>query len=397
MNQQSNPESNPDRHDCIVMLIAFTIFALLALSLNAVSFQFNLPSESILYQAHSAPEFFALEPVKEKKVAHKETPDSVRALYMTSWVAATPKIRTRIVDLLDKTEANAVVIDIKDDTGRIAFLPKNEWLLELGAGVNRITDIDEFIDDLHTHDVYVIGRVSVFQDPHLVKMRPGLAVRRVSDGGVWQDRKGLTWIDAGASEAWDYVIAIAKEAHSRGFDEINFDYIRYPTDGNMEDIVFTHAGNRPRQNVIGEFFAYLSYSLQGEDFKISADLFGMTTTELGDMGIGQVLESALKYFDYVAPMVYPSHFGPGVYGVSDPASQPYAIVYHAMSVAALRATAASTTPLKLRPWLQDFDLGAVYTADLVRAQMQATYDAGLTSWMMWDPSNRYTRAAYLNE
>ena len=131
--------------------------------------------------------------------------------------------------------------------------------------------------------------------------------------------------------------------------------------------------------------------------KISADLFGMTTTNTDDLNIGQILEDALNNFDYVSPMVYPSHYPPTFLGFAKPAEKPYEVVKYSMDQAFTRAINASSTPLKLRPWLQDFDLGAVYTADMVRAQIQATYDAGLNSWMIWDAGNTYTVGAFLPE
>ena len=387
--------SEIDGVDRVTMLLGVGVFAAVALLLNPELLV--LPEGTEVYEVLATTIESIEEEAEVEEVLHMDTPEPLKALYMTSWVAGTPGIRERVIKLVEETEANALVIDIKDDTGKISFLPNDPYLQEIGAGEDRIADIDEFFEELHEKGIYIIGRVSVFQDPHLVKVRPDLAVRRASTGEVWGDRKGLTWLDAGASEVWDYVIAIARESYSRGFDEINFDYIRYPSDGDTDDISYPFAGDRPRHVVMGEFYSYLGYELQDDPFPISADLFGMVTTERNDMGIGQLLEVALPHFDYIAPMVYPSHFGPGVYGVAKPAEEPYAIIHHAMSTAVARAIAASSTPAKLRPWLQDFDLGAVYTADMVRAQIQATYDAGLTSWMMWDPSNRYTRGGLLSE
>lgn len=388
-----------DTVDGFAMSGAVGIFLIAAFVVNGVVFV--LPNAHIAYEAKAqeseADQEIASGEIDTVEVAHIDTPESVRALYMTSWVAGSPNIRTRVTDLFDTTEANAVIIDIKDDTGKISFLPRDEYLQEIGAGENRIADIDELIASLHNKGVYVIGRVSVFQDPHLAMVRPDLAVKTSDGVTVWQDRKGLSWLDASANEVWDYVIAIARESYARGFDEINFDYVRFPTDGNTDDILFPFSGTRARADVIRDFFSYLSYTLDDDPFPISADLFGLTTTDYGDLGIGQVLEIALPYFDYIAPMVYPSHFAAGSYGIANPAAEPYAIISHSMGLAVARAIAASSSPSKLRPWLQDFDLGAVYTSEMVRDQIQATYDVGLDSWMMWDPSNRYTRAALLDK
>ena len=170
-------------------------------------------------------------------VSHVKTPEAVKALYMTSWVAATPSIRDRVIKLVDTTEANAVVIDIKDATGKIAFSIDKEPFASLGSSENRISNIKDLISELHTKDIYVIGRIAVFQDPYLIKKWPDQAVKTDTDKKVaWVDRKGIGWFDAGSEKVWDYVVDLAKESHNVGFDEINFDYIRFPSDGNMKDI-----------------------------------------------------------------------------------------------------------------------------------------------------------------
>ncbi|MEK7622064.1 MAG: putative glycoside hydrolase [Patescibacteria group bacterium] len=353
-------------------------------------------------------------PVKPP-ITHLSTPSAVRAIYMTSWVAGTPRVRERLVTLIDETELNSVVIDIKDYTGRIAFLTGDPTLDGSGAVEKRIADIEDFIRRLHAKNIYVIGRVSVFQDSYFVGQHPELAVHRSSDpsrrsvaevdGGVWKDRKGISWLEVGATPVWNYIVQIARAAHAVGFDEINFDYIRFPSDGDMKDISYKYfdPARETRAAVLKRFYAHLSQELSPLRIPLSVDLFGLTTTSLDDLGIGQVLLDAAPYFDYIAPMVYPSHFATGFLGFSKPATKPYEVVNYAMTEASKRLLTASSTPVRhlvgsnqLRPWLQDFDLGADYTAAMVRAQIQATYDAGLTSWMLWSPSNHYTREALRN-
>lgn len=344
------------------------------------------------------------------KATHVTTPPSVKALYMTSWVAGTRDIRNRVVNLVNTTEANALVIDIKDYTGMIAFAVDDPYLKKFDSVEERIPDIKEFIEYLHSKGIYVIGRISVFQDPRLVKLRPDLAVKRSSDGAVWKDRKGISWIDAGAKEAWDYDVAIGKQAYAYGFDELNFDYIRFPSDGDMYNIAYPFSEGKTKALVMKEFYAYLRQELGSSGAILSADLFGMVTTNADDLNIGQKLEYALPYFDYIGPMVYPSHYPAGFNGYPAPAKVPYDVVKFSMDRAHEKVKAlawsASTTPEsreakvhfgQIRPWLQDFDLGADYTAEMVRAQMQAAYDAGLTSWMLWNAANKYTAGALLPE
>ncbi|MFZ2621036.1 MAG: putative glycoside hydrolase [Minisyncoccia bacterium] len=321
------------------------------------------------------------------------TPSVVKGIYMTSWVAGDKKLRDGLINLLDDTELNTIVIDIKDYSGKIVFPITNRELNSYGSEEVRVNDLEDFIETLHKKDIYVIGRVAVFQDAYFVKYRPDLAVKNESGTEIWKDQKGISWIDAGSREYWDYIILLSKEARKIGFDEINFDYIRFPSDGNMNDISYPWSSTTPKILVLKNFFEYLHNNLIDSGLKTSADLFGMTTTALDDMGIGQVLENTLPYFDYVSPMVYPSHYSADFEGFKEPEAHPYEIVKIAMQSAVLRAKIASTSPDKLRPWLQDFGLKMSYGPTEVRAQINATNDVGLDSWLLWSASNKYTKGA----
>jgi hypothetical protein len=377
--------------------IRFVILGIIVLILFFISY-FLLPNYfAINYQAGDRK--IAAAEVKGAAAAtiptpttHLATPSVVKAIYVSSWVAGTPSFRQKLIDLVDSTEINTVVIDIKDATGLISFRVNDPKLKSYGSDSSRIADLDSLISTLHQKNIYIIGRVSTFQDPFMVQSHPELAVKRSSDGNIWRDHKGLSWIDAGAKDNWDYLVLIGKEAYNRGFDEINYDYIRYPTDGDMTNISYPFSNDKAKHAVISEFFAYLTSHLKPTGAKASADLFGLTTIAEDDLGIGQVLTDALQYFDYVAPMVYPSHFYAGTDGFKNPADHPYDIIKYSMSSGIQKALAASSSPDKLRPWLQAFDLGAVYTPEMIRSQIQATYDVGLKSWMLWDAANQYTAA-----
>ncbi len=300
--------------------------------------------------------------------------------------------------MIDETELNAVVIDIKDSTGKISFLIPDENIKNLGGAENRIRDVRDLINKLHEKNIYVIGRISVFQDPHLTKVKPEWAIKKKSDGTVWKDRKGLSFLDPTKKEVMDYTLSIALHSYEAGFDEINFDYIRYPSDGNMKYINYNLKEGETRADNIEKFFKYLNEGMKKEkDIPISGDLFGLTTEAMDDMGIGQVWEKAIPYFDFLCPMVYPSHYPSGHMGYKSPASYPYEVIDQALSKGIVKTEAIGQNRAKIRPWLQDFDLGATYTKELIRAQMKATYDNNLTSWMLWDPSNKYTRDALLTE
>lgn len=386
------------------------------------------------------------EPVLDTRpvVRHQPLPPQVKNIYMTSCVAGTPSFRDDVIRLIEETEVNSVIIDVKDYSGTISFPPDSEaWKPAWADARCGTADMRELIERLHDLEIFVIARLTVFQDPYFTQVRPDLAVKKADGETVWQDHKGLSFVDVAAREYWDHIIELAVESYNLGFDELNFDYVRYPSDGNMQDISFVHSQvgeyGMDKQANLEAFFAYLHEAMNDESRfaayrhentgkasstpYTSADLFGMTTTNTDDLSIGQVIERAAPYFDFIAPMVYPSHYPDGSFGYPDPNDVPYEIVYRAMADGVERMEAASTVvegflhePIystnasgtktftgryekpvydarKLRTWIQDFDYGGDYDAADVRAQIQASYDAGVMDWMIWAPSNRYTKAA----
>ena len=230
-----------------------------------------------------------------------ETPEAVRAIYMTQCVAGTPSFRDSLVKLIEETEINSVVIDIKDFSGGLGFIPEDPVLKESLSTECYAPDMKEFVKRLNEKGIYVIGRLTVFQDPFYANKHPHLAVKKESaTSTLWQDYKGLNFIDAGAREYWDYIIAISREAYDSGFDELNYDYIRFPSDGDMKDIYYPFSETRVNRNpdtgkaeVVEEFFSYLHAHLKDTGVVMSADLFGMTTTNHDDLNIGQQIEPAL--------------------------------------------------------------------------------------------------------
>ncbi|MEK7481970.1 MAG: putative glycoside hydrolase [Patescibacteria group bacterium] len=351
-------------------------------------------------------------------------PEEIKAVYFTGWSAGSSKKIDYLLNLAKETEINAVVIDIKDYSGYVAYDIKLAEAEEYKAKEIKILRLNALIKKLHDENIYVIARITIFQDPILAKARPDLAIHskakcqmsdvkcQMSSSTLWLDHKGLAWIDPAAEEAWDYNIAIAKDAASRGFDELNFDYIRFASDGNLNDMVFPFWDKKTKKSeTIKNFFEKLREEL--ENVKISADLFGLSTINNDDLGIGQVIEDAYAYFDYVSPMVYPSHYASGFLGYKNPAQYPYEVVKYSIENALRRLTdyglpitATSTgneilttnyqlLTTKIRPWLQNFNLGAKYTAETVNKQIQAVYDAAsstpelINGWMLWNPSNIY--------
>ena len=343
---------------------------------------------------------------------HVKTPDSVRAVYMSQCAAGTPSFRGNLIELIDTTELNAIIIDIRDYTGKIAFPSDDPVLGPMVSDECGAKDMQAFVERLHGKGIYVIGRVTVFQNPYWTSVHPEHAVQSTK-GGVWKDHKGLSFVDVSARPYWETVVTLAKESYAIGFDEINFDYIRFPSDGPMAEADATWSRGMSKPEALEQFFKYLHNELAGSGMVTSADLFGMTTTNTDDLNIGQVLERTLPYFDYVAPMVYPSHYPKGFHGYSNVNENSYGIVQFSMSEAVRRTVATTSTVAglthtrigtstpalyakpaypasKMRPWLQDFDYPVDYTPAMVRAQIQANADAGLTSYMFWDPANKYS-------
>ena len=329
-------------------------------------------------------------------VTHIKTPEHVKAIYMSSWVAGSPSFRDKLVKIVDDTEINAIVIDVKDNTGVISW-------------DGRVRDLNEFIDELHAKNIYLIARVAAFQDPLYVKKFPNEAVLSKKTGEVWKDHKGIPWVDSGSTKMWRYIENISKEAYARGFDEINLDYIRFPTDGALADMTFPISGERARTSksaIIGDFYRYITEALHKEGIPVSGDLFGIIMITKVDIAVlGQDMHTALETFDYVSPMIYPSHFYSGTNGYKNPAEHPGEIISYSMKkgieiadeVASSTGQATSTVRAKYRPFYQDFDMGATYTAEMVRAQITAGEKLGIESWMLWDPANHYTPSALKKE
>ncbi len=329
-----------------------------------------------------------------------ETPTEIKAIYATGWSAGSASRVDYLKKIINETEANAIVIDLKDYAGIISYKTGDPRISMYGGEEQRIRDIRKLVKDLHDNGIYVIGRITVFQDPILAQKRPDIAIKD-KDGNLWGDNKKIYWIDPSAKDAWDYNINLAKNAYEAGFDEINFDYVRYPTDGNLGAAIYpmTDFKTTTKAAAIKSFFKYTREALP--DKVLSADLFGLTTINKDDLGIGQVIENAFIYFDYVAPMVYPSHYAAGFIGYENPAEYPYEVVKYSLITAENRLQVMKTKDpsikAKIRPWLQDFNMGATYDADKVKSQIKASADSGSVGWMLWSPKNIYTKEAILTK
>ncbi|MEK7545747.1 MAG: putative glycoside hydrolase [Patescibacteria group bacterium] len=346
-------------------------------------------------------------------VRHVQMPEEVRGFYMTAHSAASPKIRADLFAYARRNGLNAVVIDVKDGDGLLSFMPQRETLRAHAPEKSTIPDIDAVLTEAGEAGLYRIARVFVFQDPMYVKRFPDEAIHR-SGGGVWADYKGVTWVDPASKAAWRYNVEVAKDVYARGFDEIQFDYVRFPSDGNMASVVYLHHdGAKPKHEVIREFFSFMNRELEKKaGIPISFDLFGYVTWYVDyDLGIGQLLVDALPNATAVSAMVYPSHYGDGTLGFDNPAEHPYEIVSDSLMKAnklyATRekqcaevasgvrsATSALLMPCGVelaqqRPWIQAFDIGATYAADEIDAQIRAVRDRGGGGFLLWNARNVY--------
>lgn len=324
----------------------------------------------------------------------KPRPKAVKAkgILMTGYTAGGSRFDDMAIgeaSLLGRTELNTVVIDIKDERGEISWIPRSAQARMAGAGLPKIIDPARTIRRLKRQGIYVIGRIVTFQDTFVTRVRPDLAIQDLR-GGIWRTRKGHGWLDPYSIEAQDYNIALAIEAIELGFQEIQFDYVRFPTDGDTSKMWSRFKDERAPHDAIRHFLSRARSQIAPRGAYISADLFGLVALVLDDLGIGQKLELIAREVDYISLMLYPSHYNKGEYGIPDPEREPYKTI--ALSLRDAKQRIAGTKA-KLRPWLQDFTLRVPYTPAEVRAQIQAVEDAGIDEWILWNARNRYTEDA----
>lgn len=327
-----------------------------------------------------------------------KTPVKVRGIYVSAYVAGTEEMMDSIISQMEQTELNAVVIDVKDDNGRVTFQMDSPLVQELGACVNYIPDMKKLVDKLKEHQFYLIARIPAFRDPFLADSRQEWCCR-LADGSVYRDRNHLAWVNPYRKEVWDYLVEIGKKAGEAGFDEIQFDYIRFCTEKGMQNVVFDDADTqgKSRQEIILEFVQYAYDQLAKEGLFVSADVFGAVIGG-GEDGeaVGQDYAKMAASLDYICPMIYPSHYGDGCFGIAHPDTQPYDTVFAALSASQKDLEQISEEEKKavVRPWLQDFTASYLthyipYKDQQVSEQIQAVYDAGYEEWILWNAAVNY--------
>lgn len=319
------------------------------------------------------------------------TPFRPKALYLSFYGVGSTKLREAGIDLIDKTELNAVVIDVKGDRGMVAF--KSSVALAGQVGAQRtitMRDARALLERLHSQQIYTIARIVVFKDDPLATARPELAVKR-ANGAIFRDREKLAWTDPFNHQVWDYNIAIAVEAARLGFDEIQFDYVRFPDSPGLK---FSRPTDmKSRLAAISGFLGAARKSLTPFNVYLAADIFGYVAWNLDDTHIGQRIEELSPVVDYISPMLYPSCFQFGIPGYRLPVQHPYEIVFLSLQNARERSAIPS---IRFRPWLQAFRDYAFdhreFTGKEIRAQISAAEKFGSDGWMLWNPSNTYTAA-----
>jgi len=325
----------------------------------------------------------------------KLAPLSVRAIYLNADVLSRPEALQERLAWLPGSLVNAVVLDLKDSTGHVFYDSHVPLARQIGA-VDPRYDPKQLVARLKQQGIYTIGRIVVFEDPVLATAHPEWAVRNRKTGGVWQTWAGVAWMNASRPEVWDYNIALAVEAAGFGFDEIQFDYVRFPSDGPLSDADFgIPVTIESRVATIRAFLHRAHLALAPTPTVLAADVFGLTVWAEDDSGIGQQLEALLPEVDYLCPMIYPSHFAAGSMGFAIPNDHPYEVILWSLQRGAKRAETAAA---KLRPWLQDFSYGPgiKYGPNEVKVQIRAVQDAGGTSWLLWNADSVYHQEALQN-
>lgn len=325
-------------------------------------------------------------------VVHVPRPDTLRGLYVNRWAAIGDRM-WQLLGIAKRTEINALVIDVKDDRGFVLYRSRVPLAQQIGADTNRpmsATRLHAVLDSLRAAGVFPIARIVVAKDPLLASRKLEWAIKRKSDLQPWLDKNGHPWLDASQRGVWQYAVDLAREAYDQGFSEVQFDYVRFPDEDRLvREAVFPLANGRTRAQIIRDQLGFTRAALAPTGMPMTIDVFGLTATDTTDMGIGQKWEMFVDRADVVLPMVYPSHFAPGTYGLGNPNAHPYTTIDRAIKDMK-RRTARVAGAARIVPWYQDFTLGPPhYNAPEVRAQIRAGYDNGVASWVLWNPGSRY--------
>ena len=315
-----------------------------------------------------------------------QVPREIRGVHVTMSLASLPgKLR----QYLALPGLNTIELDVKDENGRVGFVPATVPLARRTGAAGAYYDPKRAARVVHSHGDYLIGRIVTFEDPVLAEKRPELAIR-TSDGSPWRNNAGLGWTNPYDRRVWRYNVDVAVAAAKAGFDEIQFDYVRFPSDGDLSLIRYPGAHAHPMKWTIPAFVQYAAKRLHPLGSRVSVDVFGLAATH--DLGIGQLPRRISRYVDAVYPMVYPSHYNPGEYNLADPNAVPGQTVTRSLLDFQL---ALEGRKARLTPWLQDFSLGRTYSVDDVRAQVAAARAQHTHGFLLWNAEGVYSAPALL--
>ncbi len=320
------------------------------------------------------------------KKIHMLTPFTVHGVYLTFWGAhRKSKTFKNILSLADASYINSVVIDVKNEFGDILFKTSSKEALQNGAFKNRqVYHIDEYIQRLKKRNLYLIARIVVFKDEYQAINNPEYAIKK--DQKLWRNHDNIAWVDPFSQKAWKYALDVAVAAAEAGFDEINFDYIRFPAKQGLA--LQDENTMEKRLKTIAAFLVYANKRLRPYGVFLSVDTYGNICWNKNDTNIGQTIENFAPYVDYIAPMLYPSSFACGTMGYAYPAEHPYEMIFKS-----LKNASKKIQPHRLRPWIQAFrdysKLRKRYDACVIAEELRAARDANTSGWVFWSPSSKY--------
>lgn len=342
------------------------------------------------------PEDTAQETISAESVIDKREPVKVKGIYVSGPIAGHARMED-LITLVEETELNAMVIDVKNDDGRITYKMQSDTVLEIDAGIGYIRDIDALVKKCKEKNIYLIARIVAFRDPYLAEKKPELAVKTLT-GETFRDKNGLAWVNPYKKEVWEYLMEVAKGAIEAGFDEIQFDYIRFSTDLKAGEAYFgPEAEKISKIEIITQFTEYAYETLSPLGAYVAADVFGTVIDNATDQAIvGQDYAQMAQHLDYICPMVYPSHYVNGAYGIAIPDAEPYQTIYAAMSSSKEVLGSLAKEKAKVRVWLQSFTASWVsghisYGREQIREQIKGAFDAGYEEWILWNAAVNYQR------
>jgi hypothetical protein len=337
----------------------------------------------------------AATPAATPAVATGQPPTVIRGIYLNAYAAGSRNRMAKLLAIADSTEINTFVIDVKDEKG-MRYRTKLPQQKQLGGEVT-ISNLKALVDTVEAHGVWTVARIVVFKDPMLSQTKPEWSIRNPA-GELWRDKAGNTWVSAWDPNVWEYNIQIAEEVLRAGFNEVQFDYVRFPEPfPSLPKQIHKHEKG-DRTDAIEAFIDKAKPRIRALGGVLAADLFGLSPNDPKDVNIGQQWERIIAKVDHVLPMVYPSHYLPThLKGVPKPNEMPYETVFASVGMGVIRAErlrATGASSARIIPWLQAFSAPWVtknypYGVEQADAQIRAIYDVGLEDWIFWHPGSKY--------